>query len=303
MKLESELISDILIAQESSDIFLTVQNADGTKESAPLKSSGFNIDIGNEGINKLRFILDRWGEKKKAIAEFYLTEKREIDSFFYDLLALARFASQLQVGHDHLLGRWNPPDLLHDRVVVQLLQELSSIGYQVETSVRNTLGNKNHDFNASIFRCEVKSLRIQVDAPFTLGGVWLERASRDRIAGKMRQEFFNASKQVGRDGIIFMTPLSANLNALFRGYFKDRILNHLPPPQAGSVILVLSTQSPFRDCYLIFPMIHFLALVEKAISDTHAFGPTAFSKFSRWPSRRTTAPIAGSTVDFSLRGN
>lgn len=119
----------------------------------------------------------------------------------------------------------------------------------------------------------------------------------------MRQEFFNAMKQVERDGIIFMAPLSANLNALFRGYFKDRILNHLPPPQAGSVILVLSTQSPFQDCYLIFPMIHFLAAVEKAVSDTHAFGLTSFSTFSRGPSQRTTAPVVGSTVGFSLRGN
>lgn len=119
----------------------------------------------------------------------------------------------------------------------------------------------------------------------------------------MRQEFFNAMKQAERDGIIFMTPLSANLNALFRGYFKDRILNHLPPPQAVSVILVLSTQSPFQDCYLIFPMIHFLAAVEKAVSDTHAFGLTAFSTFSRWPFQRTTVPVAGSTVGFSLRGN
>jgi hypothetical protein len=231
-----------------------------------------------------------------------LAEKREIDSFFYDLLALAYFSSRLQVDHDHLLGRWNPPDLLHDRVIAQLLHELSSVGYQVETKVRNTLGIRNHDFNASIIRCEVKSLRIQVDAMFTLGGIWLERASRDRIAGKMRQEFFNAMKQVGREGIIFMTPLSSNLNSLFRGYFKDRILNHVPPPQAGSVILVLSTQSPFRDCYLIFPMAHFLAAVEKAISDTHAFGLRSFSMFNRWSFRLTTS-VAGSTVRYLQRGN
>jgi hypothetical protein len=297
------LISDILIDQESSDIFLVVQNADGTKVSAPLKSSDFEVDIGEEAINKIRLILDCWGEKRKAIAEFYLTENREIDSFVYDLLALAHFSSRLQVDHDHLLGRWNPSDLLHDRVVAQLLYELSSRGYQVETKVRNTLGDKNHDFNASIFRCEVKSLRIQVDASFTLGGVWLERASRDRIARKMRQEFFNAMKQVGLDGIIFMTPLSPNLNSLFRGYFKDRILNHVPPPQAGSVILVLSTQSPFRDCYLVFPIVHFLTTIEKAISDNHAFGLRSFSMFYRWSSRRTTAPVAGSTVDISPRGN
>lgn len=297
------MISDILIDQKASDVFLTVQNADGTMARAPLKSSDFEVDIGEEAINKIRLILDCWGERRKSIAEFYLTEKREIYSFFYDLIALAHFSSRLQVDHDHLLGRWNPPDLLHDRVIAQLLHELSSIGYQVETKVRNTLGNKNHDFNASIFRCEVKSLRIQVDASFTLGGVWLERASRDRIDGKMRQEFFNAMKQVGQDGIIFMIPLSPNLNALFRGYFKDRILNHVPPLQTGSVILMLSTQSPFRDCYLIFPVVDFLAAIEKAISDSHAFGLRSFSMFNRWPFRLTTAPVAGSTVRYSERGN
>jgi hypothetical protein len=273
------LISDILIDQESSDIFLTVQNADGTKARVPLKSSDFEVDIGEEAINKIRLILDRWGEKRKPIAEFYLTEKREIDSFFYDLLALAHFSSLLQVDHDHLLGRWNPPDLLHDRVIAQLLHGLSSMGYQVETKIKSTLGKRSHDFNASIFRCEVKSLRIQVDTSLTPGGVWLERASRDGIAGKMRQESFNAMKQVGRDGIVFMTPLSPNLNSLFRGYFKDRILNHVPPLQTGSVILVLSTQSPFRDCYLIFPRVHFLAAIEKAISDSHAFGLDRFRCF------------------------
>jgi hypothetical protein len=104
-KLEAELISDILIDQKSSDAFLTVQNADGTKASAPLKSSDFEVDIGEEAINKIRLILDRWGEKRKAIAEFYLTEKREIDSFVYDLIALAHFASRLHVDHDNLLGR------------------------------------------------------------------------------------------------------------------------------------------------------------------------------------------------------
>jgi hypothetical protein len=297
------LISDILIDQKSSDVFLKVQNASGTEVSASLKSSDFEVDIGEQAINRIRLILDRWGEKRKSIAEFYLTEKREIDSFFYDLLALAHFSSLLQVDHDHLLGRWNPPDLLHDRVIAQLLYELSSMGYQVETKVRNTLGNRSHDFNASIFRCEVKSLRMQVGTSFTLGGVWLERASRDRIAGKMRQEFFNAMKQVGRDGIVFMTPLSSNLNSLFRGYFKDRILNHVPPLQKGSVILALSTQSPFRDCYLIFPNVYFLAAIEKAISDSHAFGLRSFSMFCRWGSRRTTAAVAGSTVGISPRGN
>jgi hypothetical protein len=171
----------------------------------------------------------------------------------------------------------------------------------VETKVSNTLGNKNHDFNASLFRCEVKSLRIQVDASFTLGGVWMDSSSRNRISQKVRQEFFNARNQVGRDGIIFMTPLSSNLNALFRGYFRDNILHQIPPPQEGTVVLVLSTQTAFRDCYLSTPMVHFLIAIEHAISYSYACGLRSFSMFSRWPSRFTTAPLEGSTVGSSPR--
>jgi hypothetical protein len=50
------LITDILIDQKSSDIFLTVQNANGTEARAPLKSSDFELDIGEEAINKIRLI-------------------------------------------------------------------------------------------------------------------------------------------------------------------------------------------------------------------------------------------------------
>jgi hypothetical protein len=297
------VISDIFIDHESNETFLTVQNENGTKVSAPLISSDFEIDIGEDAINWIKLILDRWGEKRKRITEFYLKEKREIDSFVYDLLALAHFTSRLRTEHDHLLGGWNPTDLLHDRLVAQLVHELSSLGYEVETKVRNTLGIRNHDFNASLFRCEVKSLRIQVDASFTLGGVWTDSSSRKRISQKMRQEFFNARNQVDRDGIIFVTPLSSNLNALFRGYFKDKILRHVPPPQKGTVVLVLSTPTAFRDCYLSIPMVRFLIAIEQAISDSHAFGLRAFSMFSRWPFQLTAAPVKGSTVGFSPRGN
>jgi hypothetical protein len=297
------VISGIFITQESNETFLIVQNKNGTKVSAPLKSPDFEIDIGEDAINRIKLILDRWGEKRKIIAEYYLQEKREIDSFVYDLLALAHFTSRLRIEHDHLLGGWNPTDLLHDRLVAQLVHELSSLGYEVETKVSNTLGNKNHDFNASLFRCEVKSLRIQVDASFTVGGVWMDSSSRNRISQKVRQEFFNARNQVGRDGIIFMTPLSSNLNALFRGYFKGNILHQIPPPQEGTVVLVLSTQTAFRDCYLSISMIHFLVAIERAISDCHAFGLRSFSMFSRWPFQLTTASVKGSTVGFSPRGN
>jgi hypothetical protein len=297
------VISDICIDGDSSEIFLTVQNENGTKVSAPLKSHDFEIDIGEGAINRVKLILDLWGANRKRIAEFYLKEKREIDSFIYDLIVLAQFTSRLRIEHDHLLGRWNPTDLLHDRLVAQLVHELLTLGYEIETRVSNTLGIWNHDFNASLFRCEVKSLRIQVDAPFTLGGIWMDTSSRNRRAQKMREEFFKARNQVGRDGIIFMTPLSSNLNALFRGYFKDEILPHIPPPQAGTVVLVLSTQSAFRDCYVSIPMIHFLIAIEQAISYSHAFGLRTFSMFSRWPFRLTTASSEGSTVGFSARGN
>jgi hypothetical protein len=57
------LISDIFIDQKSSEVFLTVQNADGTQARAPLKSSDFEIDIGEEAIKKIRLILDRWGKR------------------------------------------------------------------------------------------------------------------------------------------------------------------------------------------------------------------------------------------------
>ena len=159
------------------------------------------------------------------------------------------------------------------------------------------------DFNASLFRCEVKSLRIQIDAPFTLGGIWIDSSSRRRISQKIRQEFFDARNQVGRDGIIFITPLSSNLNALFRGYFKDRILYDVPPPQGGSVVLVLSTQTAFRDCYLSIPMVNFLIDIERAISGSYALGLRSFSIFTRWPFQLTTASAEGSTVQSSLRGN
>lgn len=131
----------------------------------------------------------------------------------------------------------------------------------------------------------------------------MDASSRNRIAQKMREEFFKARNQVGRGGIILMTPLSSNLNALFRGYFKDEILLYIPPPQAGSAVLVLSTQTAFRDCYVSIPRLHFLIAMEQAISYSHAFGLRSFSMFSRWPFRFTTASSEGSTVGFSPRGN
>ena len=146
----TEVISDIIIHQESNETFLTIQNENGTKVSAPLISSDFDVDIGEQAINKIELILNRWGEKRKTIAEFYLNERREIDSFVYDLLALAHFTSRLQIEHDHLLHSWNPTDLLHDRLVAQLVHELSSLGYEAETRVNNTLGISKHDFNASL---------------------------------------------------------------------------------------------------------------------------------------------------------
>lgn len=68
-------------------------------------------------------------------------------------------------------------------------------------------------------------------------------------------------------------------------------------------MLVLSTQTAFRDCYLGIPMVHFLIAIEQAISVSHAFGLRSFSTFRRWPFRLTTAPAEGSTVGFSPRGN
>ena len=102
--------------------------------------------MAEDAINKIRLILCTWGDKRKTIAEYYLREKREIDSFVYDLLDLAHFTSRLRFEHDHLLGRWNPTDLLHDRLVAQLVHELPGLGYEVEMKVSNTLGIKNHNF-------------------------------------------------------------------------------------------------------------------------------------------------------------
>ncbi|HEV8404712.1 MAG TPA: hypothetical protein VGQ13_02280 [Nitrososphaera sp.] len=297
------MISDITIEETAGERFLVLQNQNGTSLSAPLKSEDMEVDIGNEAISKIRSILHLWGEKRKDIAEYYLKENRERDSFVYDLLALAHFTSRLHVDHDHLLRSWNATDLLHDRVVAQLLFEFEGIGYDVESKVSNSIGAKIHDFNASICRCEVKSLRIQVDAPFTLGGVWLERGSRDRIFTKLKQELHDAIKQAGRDGIVFMAPLSANLNTIFRGYFAEGILQYVPAPQAGTVVLVLSSRTPFKDCYVAFPMTDFLVNIEKALSDVQTFGVRRFSMFTRWPMRLTTAPIAGSAASFSARGN
>jgi hypothetical protein len=71
------VISDIFIEQESDEPFLTAENENGTKVSAPLKSPDFEIDIGEDATNNIKLILDCWGEKRKRIAEYYLKEKRE----------------------------------------------------------------------------------------------------------------------------------------------------------------------------------------------------------------------------------
>ncbi len=93
---------------------------------------------------------------------------------------------------------------------------------------------------------------MQVDPPFTLGGILMGTISRERISQKMRQEFFNARNQISRDGIKFMTPLSSNLNALFRSYFKDEILPYIPPPQGGSVVLTYLPRLLLRPLMITF---------------------------------------------------
>jgi hypothetical protein len=297
----SRIVDDVYLEENDEEILLTVKYNDKTKFSAILKDPSIsNLDIDEAAINTTRSMLDKWQKTKVEFAQEYIEHDRTDIEFLYDAIALAKYASKLPGNCESLLEVDVYSTLMHNRIMAQILYEYHSIGLQVDPMPTNFLNNKEHDFNMSLFRCDVKTIQPIGTLEYkSLGGLRFTTKYRKTLAAKIIEKIENGSDQVGEEGIIILAPWSYRINSLLTKYFERQLSLFPPPPQPNLTILVLTSRKAFQDYYISFPTYKAQYIFQNAFSYIQAFGITGITQtFIRegLPFRASTAPVAGSVI-------
>jgi hypothetical protein len=297
----SRIVDDVYLEDSGEEISLTVKYNDETKYSAILNDRYIcNLDIDGATINTIRTILDIWRNNKVTFAQEYIKSDRTDIEFLYDVVALAKYASKLPKYCKTLLKVRESSTLMHNRIMAQLLHQYHSIGLQVNPKPTNFLNNKRHDFNVSLFRCEVKTIQpIGMLEYKSLRGLRFTAAFERTLAADIRDDLEYAREQVREDGIIILAPWSYRINALLTSHFKGQLSIFPPPPKPNLTILVLTSRKAFEDYYISFHTCQAQYQLQIAFSYIQAFGIMGTTQtFIRegFPFRASTAPVAGSVV-------
>jgi hypothetical protein len=308
-----QYIKDVYLKEENSAILLSVERKDETKYSAVLRNPAEipyinQVVIDDETVNMVRNSLAIWEDRINQFAEQYLKDDRKEIELFNDIVTLARCLSQLPSECSSILGFRGATDLLHNRIMAQIMYEYHTLGFHVKPTTNKHTGQKIHDFDVygynATYKCEVKTIQSIGELEHrSLGGYRLTDSSYKSIILAIRDDLENA-KKVGDTDIIITAPWSYRINALLRIHFGKRLMFFPPPPSPNTTILVLTSDRVFEDYYVSLPSDRALSILEDAFSFIQAYG---ISPLIQVPIREgltiqaSTAARDGSSAGYSLK--
>ena len=224
-----------------------------------------NLQIPNDVIETINKILSEWGNKRIQIAQSYIENERQFPIFLTELVALSFYITNTANSWD-LTKINNANDLMHNRIIAQLLDEYTRLGDSVKLSVSKQRNNKTPDFDINGIYGEVKTILSIGTLEETLNGVRLTDESYKWFQRKLEEEFENAKQQVGEKGIIILVPWSYKIDSVLRQVFEKELSIIPPYPETGIVILILYGNSPLEYNYLKFTLDNFKSSINYALS-------------------------------------
>jgi hypothetical protein len=308
-----QYIKDVYLKEENSAILLTVERKDETKYSAVLRNPAEipyinQVVIDDETVNMVRNSLAIWEDRINQFAEQYLKDDRKEIELFNDIVTLARCLSQLPNECSSILRFSGATDLLHNRIMAQIMYKYHTLGFHVKPTTNKHTGQKIHDFDVygynATYKCEVKTIQSIGELEHrSLGGYRLTDSSYKSIILAIRDDLEDA-KKVGDTDIIIIAPWSYRINALLRRYFEKQLLFFPPPPSPNTTILVLTSERVFEDYYVSLSSDRALSILEDIFSFIQAYG---ISPLIQVPIREgltiqaSTAARDGSSAGYSLK--
>jgi hypothetical protein len=272
-----QYVEELFLEEENTNLFLGIQRTDGSKYSAILKGGHPSSYVASKNESKqISFILEKLGEKLLEFAEIYMKDDRKEVEFLHDIVALGKDTSKLSSNANHLISIGAASDLMHNRIVAQLLATYKDMGCTFnEKPTADVKGGSVHDFNIDGLKCDVKTIQSIGELEHVItGGLRLTSKSNNSLINTITDDIEKAIVQVGSKGMIFIAPWSYRINGLLRSYFKDRLLLYPPPPSAGLTILILTSERAFEDYYVSFESVSVITEFRQILESIQLTGVT-----------------------------
>jgi hypothetical protein len=127
----------------------------------------------------------------------------------------------------------------------------------------------------------------------------------DKSASKLLQNITDdieaATDQIGKDGIIFISPWSYKINGILRTFFNNNLSLSPPLLKKGMTILILNSKYAFEEYYLPFSTNMVKSNINLIITKIQTYGVKEYSSIlikEGLPMQMTTAPKEGSSVGY-----
>ena len=197
-------------------------------------------------------------QNKKSLLEIandYEKRGRQFFNFLYDLVLIFKTLPQLPTEFQGLLNDINNQSeiLMHNGIVAHIALLYKNSGYVVHLEPKN-MGNKPDLLIDNKF-AEIKTILTPKEN---------NQKSLESFAEKMNIHNTKARNQVGKNGMVFISPWSGIINSLFYGFYYDMknkqihnfddcsVFTHIPPFQEGKTVFVVTTPKSFEDYFLVF---------------------------------------------------
>ena len=231
--------------------------------------------------------LSSWIIDKKdsliKIAKEYETNSRQFYHFMYDLIALWKSLGVIpKKYHTNLIDTIDAGDkLMHNRILGEIASLYIKKGSTVEIEPTNVKGTRKPDLLIGNTLGDIKTI---------LTSATNDRESCSDFAHKLSKDIIEKEKekgQVGKKGVLFISPWSGIVNSIFYTYFHKmkiekkhdfegaKYYDEIPPLRDNSTIFVLTTENAFENGYLMFET----KLVSKIIEDFVEQGFPKIGKF------------------------
>lgn len=245
-----------------------------------LSSKEDNVDFGRATIDAVQTMLHKFGKQKVSIAQGYLEQKINDYAFLYDAVTLAKNVAFFGQEAQNLFDIGNSTELMHNRVIGQLMYEYHMLGCEVSSIPTNCLKPKRHDLNIGEVRCEVKTIQ-------TFGEFESVRPGRGRLSPSYHSSLMktisndveDTQEQVGKEGMIVLSFWSYMLNGLLEAYFDERRpLPTVPPltPPPNTTLVLLTSNDASRNHYVTFSTHSVISSIEAILNDIQSNGVPEF---------------------------
>ena len=302
-----EHVKSLCLEKVGANTLLSIERNDGSKYSAILREENpIGFEATNEEINEIVMILDKLGERTLNFVQQYMKDDRKEVEFLHVIVSMARYLATLPSEVAYLMKMGTPTELMHNRIVSQLLAYYNNVGCDIRVKPVPIKGLTGlNDFNVSNLRCEVKTVQSDVvleQGPF--GARRLSEKSINSLAAAIQDDIDKAKAQVGDNGMIFISPWSYLINGLLRSYFSKQLSVYPPAPFPNATVLILTSINAFEDLYISFDTTIASSEILRAFHTIQSKGVSDIEIIpirEGLPMQATTAARPGSSAGFIFK--